>query len=287
MLGDSFVGFTLSEVMVMAQRVFSTMRRPSRKTSEFSSISDGEMFKSRPFVVQTKVGEERKKPDLRTSLMRAQRYGHQVSKINLSDFSAPQAVQSKIATRQPVQSQWAEALPMQLTPDPYEGLFPPGADSIPVKYYNQRQGHNGEAREWEHPVPGASYPGGNRNPLYRSAPVMGIPKSVHRNGQGGGGGGVSSTGSSSSAHNWASGLRGHVNSGNFAEALKKGLLDNINAAHVNDELSMDWAHAEIKLIDMHLQRNDINAAEAGDLRNFVMDAVYKRMESPRQYGGAN
>ncbi|HAZ44398.1 MAG TPA: hypothetical protein DDW76_06215 [Cyanobacteria bacterium UBA11369] len=90
------------------------MRSPRKRSSEFSSVSDGGMFESRPFVVQSKVGEEGKKSGLKTSLMRAERYGHHLSQMNPSGFSNCQAVQPKLVTREPMQSQWVEATPMQL-----------------------------------------------------------------------------------------------------------------------------------------------------------------------------
>ena len=65
----------------MQKQVFSRIRSPRRRTSEFSSVSDRAMFESRPFVVQSKVGEEGKKPELTTSFMRAERYGYHLSQI--------------------------------------------------------------------------------------------------------------------------------------------------------------------------------------------------------------
>jgi hypothetical protein len=290
----------------MPKQVSSRTRSPSKRTSEFSTVSDGGMFQSRPFVMQSKVGEEGEKSGLKTSLMRAERYGHHPSQMQFAGVSDPQTVQPKKVTRQPLESQRAEAPPMQLAPgsrkrkradstttttstgtekDKYEGLFTPGADSIPVKNYNQKQGHNGEAREWEHPVPGASYPKGNKDPRYKSAPVMGIPTSVHRNGEGGAGGGVSSTGRSTTAQGWSKELGKDIKDGKFAKSLQRGLIDDINAAHVNGKLSQDWANAAIQIIDKHLERKDIEVGEAGELRNFVMDAVLSRLESPKKYGG--
>ncbi|RUS92872.1 hypothetical protein DSM106972_097970 [Dulcicalothrix desertica PCC 7102] len=53
------------------------------------------MFQSQPKVVQPKVAEKGQQKDLKTSLMQAERYGHQPSQVNFSNQSA--------STGQPVQ----------------------------------------------------------------------------------------------------------------------------------------------------------------------------------------
>lgn len=81
----------------MSQRDFSNKRRPGSNIAEYSTVSDGGMFKSRPFVVQSKVGEDSKKSDLRTSLMRAQRYGHNLSRIDSTKESVSTVKKGKQA----------------------------------------------------------------------------------------------------------------------------------------------------------------------------------------------
>jgi len=77
----------------MAKRVFSRVKSPSKRSSEFSSVSDGGMFESRPFVVQSKVGEEGKQKDLKTSLMQAEHYGHHLNQMQLAAVSYRGVVQ--------------------------------------------------------------------------------------------------------------------------------------------------------------------------------------------------
>ncbi|NJK65169.1 MAG: hypothetical protein HC941_00320 [Microcoleus sp. SU_5_3] len=80
----------------MPKRVFSRTRSPRKRRSEFSTVSDGGIFESRPFVVQSKVGEEGKQKDLKTSLMQAENYGHHLSQIQPTAVSGPiQAVLGK------------------------------------------------------------------------------------------------------------------------------------------------------------------------------------------------
>ncbi|NMG10099.1 hypothetical protein DP117_25715 [Brasilonema sp. UFV-L1] len=61
------------------------------------------MFESRPFVVQASRGENSPQPDLKTSLMRAERYGHHLSQIQPFGNEATTAVQPKLETGQPIQ----------------------------------------------------------------------------------------------------------------------------------------------------------------------------------------
>lgn len=73
-------------------------------TSDFSNAPIQEMFQSRPFEVQpqaTKKSEQQ--PDLKGSLMRAERYGHQLGQIQPASVSIPTAVQPKMQTGQPIQ----------------------------------------------------------------------------------------------------------------------------------------------------------------------------------------
>ncbi len=101
----------------MAKRVFSRTRSSRKRTSEFSSVSDGGMFASRPFVVQSKVGEAGEKSGLKTSLMRAERYGHQLSQMQAAEIPFATAVQPKMVMEQSVQLKQAEVPPVQLAGD--------------------------------------------------------------------------------------------------------------------------------------------------------------------------
>ncbi|MEH2364297.1 hypothetical protein [Nostoc sp.] len=72
-----------------------------QQTSAFSHVPAQGMFESRPFAVQSKNNNS-EQPNLKTSLIQAEKYGHHLSKINLTNQSAPTAVQTKPDT-QPIQ----------------------------------------------------------------------------------------------------------------------------------------------------------------------------------------
>lgn len=80
----------------MGKRVFSRVRSPRRRSSEFSSFSDGGMFESRPFVVQSKVGEKGEKSGLKASLLQAERYGHHLRQINSASIETSKPLQRTI-----------------------------------------------------------------------------------------------------------------------------------------------------------------------------------------------
>ena len=66
-------------------------------------IAEELMFESRPFVMQSKVGGEREKSGLKSSLMRAERYGHHLDQIQSADVSLSQTVQPERVQAPPVQ----------------------------------------------------------------------------------------------------------------------------------------------------------------------------------------
>lgn len=68
-----------------------------KQTSAFSNASDEKMFQPRPFVVQ-QAAENLHKSDFKTSVMRSQRYGHHLGKINPVSISRAQTVQPKLKT---------------------------------------------------------------------------------------------------------------------------------------------------------------------------------------------
>ncbi|MEH1901121.1 MAG: hypothetical protein V7L04_06830 [Nostoc sp.] len=68
-----------------------------KQTSVFSNNLQEGMFQPRPFVVQSKQNKEQQpeQDDLETSLMQAERYGHNLSKINSASIPNTQIVQPK------------------------------------------------------------------------------------------------------------------------------------------------------------------------------------------------
>ncbi|MBN3947881.1 MAG: hypothetical protein HWQ38_16030 [Nostoc sp. NMS7] len=75
--------------------------KTSKKTLAFSDTPAQRMFESHPFVVQSK-NDNSEKPDLKASLIQAEKYGHHLSKKNLANQSVSTAVQPKL-DNQPVQ----------------------------------------------------------------------------------------------------------------------------------------------------------------------------------------
>jgi hypothetical protein len=89
----------------MKSRIRTQKKSTKEQTPDFSTAPAQPMFQSRPFVVQSKTAERSQQPDLKTSLMRAQRYGHHLSRMQPTGFSAPKAVQPKLGNRQQVESE--------------------------------------------------------------------------------------------------------------------------------------------------------------------------------------
>lgn len=85
----------------MQSRQHNQTKNIQKQTSAFSSASTGEMFESRPFVVQQQKGENSQQSDLKTSLMQAEKYGHHLNKMQPAGILVPKALQPKIGTRQP------------------------------------------------------------------------------------------------------------------------------------------------------------------------------------------
>ncbi len=67
------------------------------ETPDTSTAPAQGMFQSRPFVVQTHSAEKSQQPDLKTALMRAQRYGHHLHRIQPAGLEVPTAVQRQRA----------------------------------------------------------------------------------------------------------------------------------------------------------------------------------------------
>lgn len=73
-------------------------KNQQKQTSTFLSNFEEGIFQPRPFAVQSKKDKEAqpKQADLETSLIRAERYGHNLSKINSASISDSQIVQPKL-----------------------------------------------------------------------------------------------------------------------------------------------------------------------------------------------
>ena len=165
------------------------------------------------------------------------------------------------------------------------GLLPIGSDTMRVKNYNQSQGHGGRPEEWEHIMPGAAYRGAGVGKLYRTAPVLAIPKEMHRGAVQGAGGGITSTGSSETARQFSAGLAGMVTQGNFSGALRLALADELNAGIQHGMNPSEMANGLLRIIEAHQQRGDITPQEAVELKNFVMNTALNQQERPGLYGG--
>ncbi|MEM7555894.1 MAG: gamma-glutamyl-gamma-aminobutyrate hydrolase family protein [Cyanobacteria bacterium P01_A01_bin.84] len=84
----------------MTSRLSTLNKKNSNEKLPFSNATGGR-FESRPFVVQSK-SDNSKQPDLQTSLMQADTYGHHFYKTDLANESATAAVQPKF-DNQPIQ----------------------------------------------------------------------------------------------------------------------------------------------------------------------------------------
>ncbi|MEH2008607.1 hypothetical protein [Nostoc sp.] len=89
----------------MKSRLYARKKSTREQTPNFSTAPAQPMFQSRPFVVQTQTTEKSQQHDLKAQLMRSERYGHDVSRVNFADASAPQSIQQKNGMGQPLQFQ--------------------------------------------------------------------------------------------------------------------------------------------------------------------------------------
>jgi hypothetical protein len=92
----------------MKSRIRTPKKKTSLETPDFSTAPDREMFPSRPFVVQSQTAEKSQQPDLKTSLLQAERYGHHLSRMHPAGVAAT-AVQPKLGKGQQVESDRAKA----------------------------------------------------------------------------------------------------------------------------------------------------------------------------------
>ncbi len=84
----------------MQSRQSSQTKNTQKQTLAFSSALSEGMFESRPFVVQ-QTAENSQHPDLKTSLMQAEKYGHHLNQLQPASFSAQP--EQKADTQAPVQ----------------------------------------------------------------------------------------------------------------------------------------------------------------------------------------
>lgn len=89
----------------MPKRLYTQTKDIRREKPDISTAPAQGMFQSRQFVVQSKTAEQSQQPDLKTSLMRAQRYGHHLSRMQPTGVSAPKTVQQKLGNGQQVESE--------------------------------------------------------------------------------------------------------------------------------------------------------------------------------------
>jgi hypothetical protein len=77
----------------MKSRIRTHKKRTREETPDLSSVPFQGMFEERSFAVQGKQREKSHQPDMKTSLMRAERYGHHLDRMQPTGFQATQAVQ--------------------------------------------------------------------------------------------------------------------------------------------------------------------------------------------------
>lgn len=85
----------------MKSRIYARKKSTREQTQDFSTAPAQSMFQPRPFVVQPRSATKpQQQPDLKTSLMRAQRYGHHLHKMHPAGQPSTQAVQSMQLVKQ-------------------------------------------------------------------------------------------------------------------------------------------------------------------------------------------
>ncbi|MBD2343784.1 hypothetical protein [Anabaena subtropica] len=84
----------------MQSRLNTPNKKLQKETSAFSTNPNQGMFESRSFVVQSKESMSNQ-PDLKTSLMQAKKYGHNLGQIVFTNVSNPEVIQQKCAREIP------------------------------------------------------------------------------------------------------------------------------------------------------------------------------------------
>ena len=116
----------------MASRLRTRKKITRHQTPDLSTIPAQPMFQSRPFVVQTQSAQKSQQPDLKTSLRRAQRYGHHLSRLQPAGIAAPAVVKPKMGNQ-------------ELTNKHAENLSTPQSRGVVQR--TQGQSQNGDTEE--------------------------------------------------------------------------------------------------------------------------------------------
>ncbi|MEH2361638.1 hypothetical protein [Nostoc sp.] len=106
----------------MQSRQYSQTKNIQKQTSAFSIPPVQGMFESRPFVVQQQTTEKSQLPDLKTSLMQAERYGHHFDRIYPTELSAATGLQPNHKMGKPIKSD-AVNKPQVLQPARLNSVF--------------------------------------------------------------------------------------------------------------------------------------------------------------------
>lgn len=158
--------------------------------------------------------------------------------------------------------------------DDLGGLLPETVTADKVIFYNQRMGHNGLPKEWEHPFPKAAMKESGFE-FYNSSPVYEVDKFVHRNAMDGGGNGISSTGYSKTAQGWSQYMANTTKREGLCAGIRLGIIDNINALYVNNSLNEGHVSTFIQLAQGYAQNGQITKEESGRLSTEIYNFIYE------------
>ena len=165
--------------------------------------------------------------------------------------------------------------------DDLGGLFDSSTKADAVKFYNEKQGHEGKPTQWEHPLPGSAMRQSGLGGHYSSSPVVQMPTPVHRDAIDGMGGGVTSTGSSHTAVGWSAHLANTVKSDGKAEAIRQALADDVNAYASKGQLKEDHKSTFVQLIRGYVEKGMITHVEGDQVGAAILaqiDNWLKRMK---------
>ncbi|MBD2343783.1 hypothetical protein [Anabaena subtropica] len=182
----------------MPSRLYTETKNTRKYPSAFSHASSRrEIFQSRPFVVQSKQ-TKLNQPNLKTSLMQAEKYGHHLNQTHPTNFVDTTVVQQKKAfgsNNSPIiqmASPKADAAAKQkLGPVPGTFSLPDKPSSYPGTYAGQFNRHkltpSGQSVEVDHMTPDSLHQplgqGRKTSPgtkLSRRLPTAAISKLLHR-----------------------------------------------------------------------------------------------------------
>lgn len=134
----------------MARRLRTRQKKTSIATPDYSTAPQTSgMFQSRPFVVQTQTAQKSQQPDLKTSLMRAQRYGHRLDKMRPVGATDPKAVQPKQRMGHLVGSDRAmpQVLKAKLSVGAPGDTYEQGADAVAAQVVDRIHGRGDQAAQ--------------------------------------------------------------------------------------------------------------------------------------------